>query len=120
MSGSNSETTQVRFWTAILWYSIGPMITLPGLRKYVDRLASQVHPMIQTLFLKNYALFQDDNGPIHTAGTLSHSFKSMKVNFQHLTWPQQSLAFKITEPLWSVLETYSKEQVIIPKISKAT
>jgi hypothetical protein len=40
---------------AILWYSVGPIITLHDqitAREYVgiDRLGNQVHPMIQTLF----------------------------------------------------------------------
>jgi hypothetical protein len=39
--------------------------------------------MIQTLFPNNDAVFQDDEAPIHTAGTVqfSHGLKSMKVNF---------------------------------------
>jgi hypothetical protein len=54
------------------------MITLYGqitAREYMDRLSSQVHPMIQT-FPNNDAVFQDNNAPIH-----SHGLKSMKVNF---------------------------------------
>jgi hypothetical protein len=53
--------------------SVGPIITLYGqitAREYVDRLGNQVHPMIQTLFPKNDALFQDDNTPIHRAATV--------------------------------------------------
>jgi hypothetical protein len=85
-------------WAAVL-YSLGFIVTLLGRitsRKYV---ASQVHPMIQTLFPKNDAVFQDDNAPNRTDGTLSHCLKSMKVNFQHLPWPPQSPAFSITEQL---------------------
>jgi hypothetical protein len=36
----------------------------------VDRLGNQVHPMIQTLFPNNDALFQDDSAQIHRAGTI--------------------------------------------------
>jgi hypothetical protein len=38
-------------WTAVSWYSVGPIITLHGritAKEYVDRLGNQVHPMIQT------------------------------------------------------------------------
>jgi hypothetical protein len=84
------------------------------------RLGNQVHPMIQTLFPKNGAVFQDDNSPIHTAGTVQSWFEKNEVELQHLPWPTQSPAPKITEPLWSTLETLRKEQVLSPKISKAT
>jgi hypothetical protein len=60
-------------WEAISWYSDGPIITLLSritARKYVDRLGNQMHPMIQTLFPNNDAIFQDDNSTIHTAGTV--------------------------------------------------
>jgi hypothetical protein len=50
----------------VVQYSVGPIITRHGritARKYVDvdRLGNQVHPMIQTLFPNNDAVFQDDN-----------------------------------------------------------
>jgi hypothetical protein len=38
-------------------------------REYVDRLGNQVPPMIQT-FPNNDAVFQHDNAPVHTAGTV--------------------------------------------------
>jgi hypothetical protein len=60
------------------------MITLDGritVREYVDRLGNQVHPMIQTLFSNNNAVFQDDSTPIHTAGTVQSWFEEHEVNF---------------------------------------
>jgi hypothetical protein len=63
----------VLVWAAILWYSVGPIITFHGritAREYVDSLGNQVHPMIQTLFMNNGSVFQDDNAPVHTAGTV--------------------------------------------------
>jgi hypothetical protein len=63
----------VMVWAAVLWYSVGPIITLHGqitAREYMDRLGNQVHPMIQRLFSNNDAVFQDDSAPIHTAGTV--------------------------------------------------
>jgi hypothetical protein len=44
-------------------------------REYMDGLGNQVHPMIQTLFLRNYAVLEDDNAPIHTAGTVQSWFE---------------------------------------------
>jgi hypothetical protein len=41
----------------------------------VDRFGSEVHPMIQTLFPKNYAIFHDDNAPIHMAATVQSWFE---------------------------------------------
>jgi hypothetical protein len=44
-------------------------------REYVDGLGNQVHPMMQTLFPNNDAVFQDDNAPIHIAGTVQSWFE---------------------------------------------
>jgi hypothetical protein len=44
-------------------------------REYVDRLGNQVHLMIQMLFPKNDAVFQDNSAPIHTAGTVQSWFE---------------------------------------------
>jgi hypothetical protein len=54
----------IMVWEAISWYFVVPIITLHGritAREYDDRLGNQVHPMIQTLFPKNYAIFQEAN-----------------------------------------------------------
>jgi hypothetical protein len=65
--------SSVIVWAAISWYSVGPIITLLGritVREYVDSLGNQMNPMIQMLFPKSDAVFQYDNAPIHTAGTV--------------------------------------------------
>jgi hypothetical protein len=89
-------------------YSVGPVFTLHGrntAREYVDRSDNQVDSMIQTLFPKNDAVFQDDNAPIHTAETVQAWFEEHEGELQHLLWPTQSSDFNMIEPLWSVLET---------------
>jgi hypothetical protein len=71
----------------------------------MDRLANQVHPIFQTLFPNNDAVFQDDSVPIHTAGTSESWFEEHEGELQHLPWPAQSPDINTTEPLWSVLES---------------
>jgi hypothetical protein len=102
--------------TAISWYSIGPIITLHGrisTRDYVNKLANKVHPMIQTLFPNDDAVFQDDSTPIHTAG-----FEEHEGELQHLPWPAQSPHLNNNEPLWSVLETRLRNRFPSPKSLK--
>ena len=58
----------VMIWTAISWYSAGPIITLNYLiiaRNCMDILGNQVHPVVQMMFPKNDPIFQDDNSPIY-------------------------------------------------------
>jgi hypothetical protein len=112
LPGSNSEI-QGRFCDdlgrhVVVQYSVGPIVTLHGritAREYVDRLGNQLHPIIQTLFPNNSVVFQDDNAPIHTAGTVMSWFEEHEGELQHLPWPAQSSDLSIIEPLWSVSVT---------------
>jgi hypothetical protein len=75
--------------------------------------------MIQMLLLNNDAVIQDDNALTHTAGIVQSRFQENEGELQLLPWPAQSPHLTITEPLWSVLETKSEEQIPTPNISKA-
>jgi hypothetical protein len=111
MPGSNSETWG-RFCDGLgsnilVQYSAGPIITLHGRitgREYIDRLGIRVHPTIQTLSLNNSAVFQNDNAPIHTAGTVQSWFEEHEGELQNLIWPALLPDLNITEPLQSILE----------------
>jgi hypothetical protein len=91
MPGSTSEK-RGRFCddlgsNIVVQYSVGPIITLHDritAREYVDRLGNQVHPMMQTLFPNNDAVFKDDSAPIHTAGTVRSWFEERKGKVQHI------------------------------------
>jgi hypothetical protein len=61
--------------------------------------------MIHMLFLNNDAVFQDENGHIHTARTVLSWFEEHEGELQHLPWPAQSPHLNITEPLWPLPET---------------
>jgi hypothetical protein len=95
--GSNSETLR-RFCNGlcsniVLQYSAGPIIILHSritAREYVDSLGNQVHPMIQTTFPNNYAVFQHGNAPVHTAGTVQSWFEEHEHEIHYLPWPAQS------------------------------
>jgi hypothetical protein len=84
-------------------------------------LGNQVHPLIQTLFLKNDAVFQDDDIPIHTAEIVQPWFEEHEGELQHLPWPALSPDFNIIEPLRSVFETTVRnKQIPTSNISKTT
>jgi hypothetical protein len=90
----------VTFWAEILWYYVGLNINFHGqiiAKEYVDRLGNQVHPVTQTLFPNNDAVFQDDNAHIHTAGTVQSLFDEHEYELQHLPWPAQSPDLRIVE-----------------------
>jgi hypothetical protein len=65
---------------------------------YVDILGNR------TLFLNNNAVSQENNAPIHTAGTVHSWFEDHEDDLQDLPWPSQSPYLNIIAPLWSVLE----------------
>jgi hypothetical protein len=97
MPGSNN-VTQGSFCDGlssniVVQYSVRPIITLHGritATEYVDRLGNQVHPMIQTFVPNSDAVFQDDNVPIHIAGTVLPWFEGHEGKLQHLPWPAQT------------------------------
>jgi hypothetical protein len=74
----------------VVQYSVDLITTLHGritAREYVGRLGNQVHPMIQTLFSNNDAIFQDDNASIPTDGTSQSWFEEHEGELNHLPWP---------------------------------
>jgi hypothetical protein len=74
----------VIIWAAISWYSARPIITLNGriiASDYANILSNQVCPMDQMLFPNNYAIFQDDTSPTHTARSVQSCLRSMKMHF---------------------------------------
>jgi hypothetical protein len=70
--------------------------------------------VIQTLFPNNDAVYQDDNAPIHTAGTVQSWSEENEGELQHFPWLAHSPELKITEPLWSVLETRVRIRFLPP------
>jgi hypothetical protein len=77
-----------------------------------------VHPVYETLFPKNDAVLQDDNTPIHTAGTVQAWFEEHECELHCLPWPAQSPNLNIAELLWSVLETRMRNRFPPPRSLK--
>jgi hypothetical protein len=70
-------------WTAISWYSAGPIITLKGritASDHVDSLGNQVHPVVQMLYPNNKAIFQDDSSPYTQPEVFSVGLSSVKMH----------------------------------------
>jgi hypothetical protein len=121
--GSNSET-QGRSWDGlgsniVVQYSVGPIITLHGritAREFVDRLGNQVHPMIQTLFPNNDAVFQDGT----QLELFSHGLKSMTVNFNIFPGQHNHHVCTSMNHCGQFRRLKSEKQIPTSNISKAT
>jgi hypothetical protein len=74
--------------------------------------------MVQTLFLNNNAVFQDDSASIHIAGTVQSWFEEHEGELQHLSWPAQSPDLNNIGPLWSVLEARVRNRFPTPTALK--
>ena len=115
MPGSNCETWMMSWWFGqqylVFCWSANGRITASD---YVDILGSQVHPVVQVLF----PYIQDDDSPIHTAGSVQSWFEERDNALQYLLWPAQLYDLNIIEPLWSVLE--SRVISKFPPLSQAT
>ena len=64
-------------WAAVSWYLAGPIITPYGwipASEYVDILGNQVQPMVEMLFPKSGAVFQDNISPIHPTRSVQSWF----------------------------------------------
>jgi hypothetical protein len=121
MPGSKSET-QGRFCddlgnNTVVQNSVGPAITFHAritVREYVDMFGNQVHPLTQTLFPSNDAVFKEDSAPIHTPGTVQSRLEKYEDELKHIPWPAQSLDLNIIKQLWSVLETRVRNRFLPP------
>jgi len=56
-------------------------------RNYMDILDNPVYPMVQMLFPNDYAVFQDENLPIHASRSIHSSFEKHEDAVQYLPWP---------------------------------
>ena len=73
-------------WAAISWYSAGPIDTLSGqitASDYVDISGTQLHPMVQTLFPNNEAIFQEDICPYTQPQVFNLVFILILTNLMH-------------------------------------
>ena len=70
----------------------------------MDILGSQVYPVVQMLFPKNDAIFQEGDLPIHTARIVQSWFEEHEDALQHLLWLAQSPDLNIIQPLVSFRE----------------
>ena len=55
--------------------------------------------MLQTVFLGERPLFQDDNAPVHTAHRVQTRLDEHNDELEHLMWYPQSPDLHIIEPL---------------------
>jgi len=80
----------MKIWATISWYSAGPLMTMNGqitASDSVDIWGNRMHPMVHMLIPNNDAIIQDDNSPIHTAGSVQSRFEKHEGALQHLSWP---------------------------------
>jgi hypothetical protein len=84
----------------------------------MDILGNQVHAVAQLLFPDNYAVFEDDNSPIHTARIVHSWIEEHEYAFQHLPRPAQLPDLNIIKSLWSVSDSMVRSGFSLPSSLK--
>jgi hypothetical protein len=105
------------------WYNI---LLVPLLHFTAELLQESVQagwvirciPCSRRYFRITMLFFEDDNVPIHTAGTVQSWFGEHESELQHLPWPAQPSDLNIIDPLWSVFETRVRNRFPPPTFLK--
>ena len=66
---------------------------------YRSNLADHIRPILQTVFLGECPVLQDDNAPVHTARWVQTCLDEHNDEVEHLKWYPQSPNLNIIEPL---------------------
>jgi hypothetical protein len=77
---------------------------------------SQVHLMVQMLFLNDVIVFKVDSLPIHTARSVQSWFEEHEDELQHVPWSAQLPDLNI-EPPWSVFESRVRSRILFHHLS---
>lgn len=97
----------VMLWAMFCWETLGPAVhvddALTG-STYLNIIADQVHPFMETVFPDGSGLFQQDNAPCRTEETVLEWFEEHDDEFRVSTWPRDSPDLNPLGHLWDVLE----------------
>ncbi|GFX38001.1 DDE_3 domain-containing protein [Trichonephila clavipes] len=96
----------VMIWAAVLWFSVGPIVTLKGRiteEKYREILVDQVHPVMQTLFPAGDGIFHDEIMHLSLQRVMSSNGLMNTRMMLNMHFGPLSPDLEIIEPLWSIL-----------------
>ena len=103
---------RVMFWGSMTFHAYGPLVTVDGSQNqhtYQQLLRDYVVPEFEASEVE--LVFQQDNAPCHTAGSVKRFFENQRWNV--LDWPPQSPDLSPIEWFWNIIK--QKIKILDPR-----
>jgi len=93
------------------WASLGPMVVVEqtmNATEYLNIIADQLHPYMDSVFPAGNGMFQQDNAPCHKPKIVLGSFLEHVAEFQLMSCPPNPPDLNPIEHIWDVMDGSSE------------